>query len=131
VSESKEADEGGLSPGCSGRCFTDSSALRQHQRPVGRRVLGGVEFIHPAGRRQPTTFSFLSGWVGGWAGWFWRRDGRGGFPLDHRENAQNGTGCGPVFAIAWSLRMIAFGHMLPVIRKVEPAAIAFQDPALE
>jgi len=27
--------------------------------------------------------------------------------------------------------MIAFGHMLPVIRKVEPAAIAFQDPALE
>jgi hypothetical protein len=44
---------------------------------------------------------------------------------------KNGTGGGPVFAIAWSLHMIAFGLILLAIRKDEPAAIAFQEPALE
>ncbi len=44
---------------------------------------------------------------------------------------ENGTGYGPVFAIAWSLHMIAFGLILLAIRKVEPAAIAFRKTALE
>jgi hypothetical protein len=44
---------------------------------------------------------------------------------------KNGAGYGPVFAIAWSLHMIAFELILVMLRKVEAVATDFQDPALD